>query len=118
MAANLQPRPQMPQSNPVTVKYLRREVRMISVAEHELDGLVSPDTSLYLAFFGISSGACLALVITLYTVNISDPIRHATFVGMGWISFAAAIFLAIRVGFAIAATKRKLRELKEDPFQP
>ncbi len=91
---------------------------MISVAEHELDGLVSADTPLYLGFFGISFGAFLALVITLYTVSIAEPARHATFVGMAWLSFFVSTFLAIRVTFSIAATRRKLRELKEESVQP
>lgn len=76
--ANLLPGAGRNQSNPVTVKYLKREVRMISVSEQELDGLASPDTSLYLAFFGISFGVCVALAITLFTVAITDPsfMRH------------------------------------------
>lgn len=112
MSDPLLPRPQRSQSNPVTVKYVPREVRMLSISEHELDNLASWDTSLYVAFLGLSFGAFVALIITIYTVSITDPIRHASFVSMMWVSATATIFLLIRVILSVRSTRKKLREMK------
>lgn len=101
-------------ANPVVLRHIRREVRMISVAEYELDGLASPDTSIFLAFFGISVGACIALLITILTVTIDNPLKHASFVAMGWVSAAASLFFGIRVIVAMRATSKRLKLLKEE----
>lgn len=85
---------------------------MLSITEHELEGLASPNTSLFLTFVGISLGSLIAVTSTLCSVTISDPFSHATFVGMDWISLFATVLFGILAGKSISATRSKLKELK------
>lgn len=114
MADELLPRAKGTQGNPVTVKYVRREFRMFQVGEHELDTLASWDTSLYGTFLGISVGALIAVAITLFTVEINDPLRHASFVAVMWVSLASSVFLLLKVIQSARNVRAKIRGIKEE----
>jgi len=107
MPDELLPYQDKPQSNPVTIKQIPREVLMFAVGEHELDGLTSTNAPLFLSFFGISMGALISLGTTLWTVPIPQPVSHATFVGMAWVSLAGTVVFAILSISSIRATKQK-----------
>lgn len=99
----------------VNLSYLRREMRVYSLSEAELDSIVSHGSALDLAFLGISSGALVTLFATLFSVTIPDPLKHATFVGATIVSAGFTIFFGFRTLLSVRESKRKLAKIKEPP---
>ena len=97
---------------PVTIRFSRRVLRMHQVAETELGSLVSMGNSLNRTFFGITVGALIGFGTAVLTVDIADPVRHATFVGLAWASGIFALYFGIRAILDHRALRAKLREIK------
>jgi hypothetical protein len=97
---------------PLTLQYARRTLRMHSATEAELETIASLGNSVHLAFFGISFGAVIAFSIVLSTITISDPIPHATFMGMDWLSVILTFYFGVRAAVDYRSSRRKLKEIK------
>lgn len=115
MTEPLLPRASRSQANPINLNYVNREVRVLTLTEHELDGLASSNAPLYLTFLGISFGAFVSLACTLYSVSIIDPVSHATFVAMTWLTLAASVLFGVLAARSFLITHKKLAELKGSP---
>jgi len=101
-----------PYTNPVTIVYTKREVALLTVTASELDTVASLSNSVHLALFGISGGAFLALVITLITVPMVNPIVAASFIAATIVSFFASIFFGVMARVSYKEAQRKLTEIK------
>jgi hypothetical protein len=95
----------------ITISYSRRTVKMHHVTQTELEAMASLGNSVNLAFLGISVGSLVAFVITLATVDIANPAKYASFVGLMWISAVASLYFAVRSLIDARSAKRRLREI-------
>lgn len=97
---------------PVTVEFAPRTLRMHLVAESELDTIASLSNSIHIGFAGASVGSLIAFGIVLATVQLTDPLLHASFVGLTWISGVFTIYFGVRAYLDYRASKEKLNQLK------
>lgn len=97
---------------PITVEYAPRTLRMHIVAESELDAIASLSNSIHIGFVGASIGSLIAFGIVLATVQLTDPLLHATFVGLTWISGVFTVYFGVRAYLDYRASKEKLNQLK------
>jgi hypothetical protein len=104
--------------NPVTFSWARREVKMISVTEGELDTVASLSNSVDLAFLGMSGGAFLTLLVTVFTVAFSAPFTFAGFIAATIVSGAGTLFFGFRARVAYIDAKRKLGDIKRGETLP
>jgi hypothetical protein len=104
--------------SPVTLSYPHREMQMHSLSDSELDTIASSNGSIDLALLGISAGAFITLIITLSTVEISDPKKFAAFVAVA----ALAGFLSLTFGWRTysshKAAQKILNDIKHPPTAP
>jgi hypothetical protein len=80
---------------PVTISFVPRVLEMYSITEPELDAVSSPFNSVNLAFFGLSFGAALAVLVTLFTVDI-DGKPFGAFVAAAIVSVMAVLYFGIQ----------------------
>jgi len=88
---------------------------MFTVTELELDAVASLSASIHLTFFGISFGALVAFAIVLATVSPNDPVIHAMFVALLWVSALMTLYFGIRGINDYITARRKLNEIKSEP---
>lgn len=91
---------------------------MHTVTETELDTVASLSNSVHLCFLGMSVGALSAFAIVLATIDIKDPISHAAFVGLTWISAVLTAYFAVRSLFDYREARAKLQEIKRGDSDP
>ncbi len=85
---------------------------MYTVTDAELDTVASLGNSIHLTFLGISFGTAIAFGIVLATVQVTDPLAHASFVALAWLSAFLTVYFAIRAFVDYRAAQRKLSEIK------
>jgi hypothetical protein len=84
----------------------KRTIEMYHVLRQELDDLIAGYTAINLAFFGITFGAALALLITCTTAGLSEPLNSRY-----WFSFLGTGLLTAY--FAIMSRKEWLNARKK-----
>jgi len=102
--------------NPVSVSYARREVRMHSVTDSELDSIASLGNSVEMTLFGICAGALITLLVTVLTVKIQSPLEFSAFISATIVSFLSTLFFGVRSRSSYKAAQRKLAEIKSIPL--
>ena len=95
------------------VEYTPRRMRMLTLAEYELDDLASGSPSVHFALLGISFGALVAFGITLATVDIAAPRTFASFVALTAVSSLASLFFGANAIRGELSRRRRLRRLKQ-----
>ena len=87
---------------------------MYQITEHEIDALnVSGGyKTLDVALFSLCFGVFFAVVITLTTVSITDPVIFSSYVAAGVLFFIASLFFGIRSLLAWKAMKDQIRRIK------
>lgn len=95
-----------------------RVLVMHTLSEMELDSITSWGNSIWLACFGITFGAFICLITTIFTVEIADVWKHATFVVMCWATGFASVLFAILAFIEYRKISRRLKQLKKVPAQP
>lgn len=100
-------------SVPLRVDVRSKSLTMHLVSEETLDLLVSRDAPLFLAFFGITFGAALALGITLTTVDLSSSYIIAAYWGSFVVTFVLSVVFFIKGFSDWRRSKRELKAIKE-----
>ena len=100
---------------PITVDYAPRRMRMLYVAEHELDTIWSLGASLNIAFFGICAGIFGSFSGILLSTSIADAGKHATCVALDWAFGVLALYFAVCVCRDYRSTSKRLRDIKRGP---
>ena len=91
------------QDQPYTIiTHRKRTIEMYHVLRQELDDLISGYTSVHLAFFGITLGTTLTLLITCTTVPLQEPWKSRY-----WSVFFLSAFAAVYCG--VMATREWLQ---------
>ena len=85
---------------------------MHTLTETELEAVASLSSSVHLAFLGMSFGSFIAFAIVLWTIEIRDPLQHATFAGLAWTSAMLSLYFGVRAAIDYRASRRKLKEIK------
>ena len=88
-------------------------MKFVRVTRDELDDLKSSNSTLELAFFGISVGALITIWQTLKTVFISDPSTHATFVALEVLFLVSSVYFGVATIRGEYKWRRKIDELKK-----
>src|SRR5438552_1358270 len=83
----------------LTTETVPRHMKFVRVALTELDDLRASNSTLELAFFGMTFGAFVTILSTLRTVQINDASTHAAFV-------ASAVLLGVLSAYFGIATIR------------
>jgi len=91
----------------VTSSTAPRHMRFVRLSKEDLEYLRSSNSTLELAFFGISAGALLTVVTTLLTVSLPDPSTHAVFVGL------TVLFVLASAYFGAASIRGEVRWRKK-----
>lgn len=81
---------------------------MIQVSKSELYEVASISNSTHLAFFTLALGTCIAIGMTLKTVQITDQRDLALFWGLFFASLGGSVYFGVRAFFDYKAAKRKL----------
>ena len=87
------------------ITYRKRTIEMYHVLRQELDDLVAGYTSINLAFFGITSGAALAIFLTCTTAGLSEPLKSRY-----WFSFFGTGLLTVYFGIMSMREWRNARK--------
>ncbi len=95
-----------------------RRMRMHQVSEGELENLSTGGNSLDQLFFGSSLGAAVTLLVTVFTVPITSPYSHATFIMMTWVAWASTVFFGVRVGMDWRKVSLMMKGYREKPIEP
>lgn len=103
---------------PLVVEYPPRTLRMHQVTEAELDSVASLGNSIHLTFLGMSFGAFVALAIVLFSIEIADPLKYASVVGLTWISGIATLYFGARAIIDHRASRAKISEIKRGGLGP
>jgi hypothetical protein len=88
-------------------------MKFVRVAVSELEDLKSSNSTLELAFFGISFGALITIVTTLNTVPISDPSTHATFVAVAFLFGILSAYFGVVTIRGEVRWRRRINDLKK-----
>jgi hypothetical protein len=92
----------------------QRDVHMYQITEHEIDALneSSGYKTLDIALFSMCFGVFIALLITLTTVDITEPRLYASYIGGASLFALGAVFFGIRSFLAGNALKNQIRRIK------
>lgn len=87
---------------------------MYTVTENELNALKDSGTSatVDVALFTLSAGALVTLIVTLTTVQISDPHTFAGYVAATIVCAITGLWFGARSYLAIRGARAKLNEIK------
>ncbi|HTX76972.1 MAG TPA: hypothetical protein VMD29_12260 [Terracidiphilus sp.] len=92
---------------------------MRSISDSELDTLVSLGSSIDLTFFGITAGAFVSLIITVFTVSIPAAREFAAFIGATILTAILALFFGIRGVKAYSEGQKLLKTIRSgNPATP
>lgn len=88
---------------------------MYYVQENELDtiGSSSGDSSLYMGFAGIASGAALTLGVTLSTVDIANPKTYAAYWGAFIVTLFCSLFLIVKSIQSYRKSRKEVQRIVE-----
>jgi hypothetical protein len=100
----------------VTTETLPRHMKFVRVATNELDDLKSSNSTLELAFFGISLGAIVTIICTLKTVQM-DAATHTIFVSVSWVFGLAAAYFGLATLRGELRWRRKINGLKRGALE-
>ena len=85
------------------------------VSDTELRNLATAGSgSVNLGFFGICVGLFGGCIITLATVEITNPITHASFVAGSLVTGIMTLYFGIMALRDFLAVRQKLKELREN----
>jgi hypothetical protein len=98
---------------PLTIKRMPRLVEIYHVSGAELDRLASAHSSLHLTFLGIVVGACVTLLITFFTVQLT-ALQHATVVALIASSVILTVYFAIRARVDFREQAEQITEIKRN----
>jgi hypothetical protein len=93
-------------------------MQMHSLSDSELDTIGSLNGSVDLAFLGISAGAFITLIITLFTVEIADPKKFAAFVAVATLAGILTLCFGLRSHSSHKAAEKVLNDIKHPPTAP
>jgi hypothetical protein len=103
-----------PPEHLVSIDVRGATVKMYVVSEDKLDLLSSSGSnSINLALFTLVSGIAVTLIITLYTVDITDPIKRATFWAVFWAMSILTLYFGINAVRDLLRARRLARTIKE-----
>ncbi len=91
---------------------------MHSLSDSELDTIASSNGSIDLALLGISAGAFITLLITLLTVDITDPKKFAAFVAVAALSGVLSLSFGWRTYSSRKAAEKVLNDIKRPRTAP
>ena len=98
----------------VNIVIHQRDVHMYQVTEQEIDSLNESGgyKTLDIALFSMCFGILVAVIITITTVDISNPKTYAAYVGSSILFGIGSIFFGIRSLLAWRAMKGEIRRIK------
>lgn len=99
----------------VTTETAPRHMKFVRVAVSELEDLKTSNSTLELAFFGISLGAFLTIVTTVNTVDFTDAATRAVYVALAFLFGFASLYFAAATVRGELRWRRKINDLKGGP---
>lgn len=92
----------------------QRKIHMHTLTDPELNSLQESGLSatVDLALFALSVGILVSAVITLSTVDISNPKIYATYVAASIVTGLLSLWFGIRAFIGIKNARTKLKEIK------
>ncbi len=100
------------ESAPITTVIVARKIEMYLVSPEELKSIVSGNTSIHLTFFGLTLGAAITLLITLFSVAIEGKIFGA-FVGSVILTLILSGYFGIRAWKDWGSGRETIKQLME-----
>jgi hypothetical protein len=76
----------------------------------DLEFLRAANSTLELAFFGISLGSLITVATTLVTVTLGDPVTHAVFVALTCVLTLSSAYLGLAAARGEMRWRKKIKE--------
>lgn len=101
------------QQSDLLLYFVPKTLRMHTVDEESLVSLAEGHSPIALAMFSLTVGICVALGITVATVNLTDPYAYAAFVLGTAGMFVLSIFFGVLAIRERRASQRRLKAILE-----